>query len=70
MLKIFVKHLLKKESKCSITNDTRSIMLKAIDDKDSYKKNKSFIVQLTNYYREKGMFTPLQNKAVRRVLNG
>lgn len=70
MLKFMMKFLLRKPNTERVSDEARILLIKKINDKSTYKKNKSFIVAMVDYYQKHNKFTIVQLNALMRVLNG
>lgn len=64
ILLFFCKSKLKTEYKNVFEDILKSI------DKKKYKENRDFIIQVLSYYIEKGNFTDMQKRAIKRAANG
>ena len=65
MLKLAIKHLLKKPHDDNTTNHTRLLILEKIDNTKLWQEHKSFFSELVNYYSKKNKFTETQLNAMR-----
>lgn len=70
MLRFMLKFLLRKPHVDATTESARVVLITKLNDRETYRKHKLFLVQLTNFYIQKNKFTPIQNQALRRLTNG